>query len=284
MAMNKQKLLLLLGGGVLFCAIFFFGRTVPPKKNITAMASQPVQRPKLTTEDVLTNAKKNLTAEQVQKITELENSVVRGDVKNQQIKVYAQLADFWKNDENRPDISAYYKGQQGLLDNSEKDLTFAAQLLLTGVLVSDNDPSMQTWMATNAKRFFDKAIELNPSNDSSTIGLGACYMFGNISDNPMQGILPVRAIAEKNPNNLFAQKILGLGGIKSGQYENAIKRFETVLKINPNDMEALLNLAETYDRMGEKEQAIKWYKTILPKINIPDAKKEIQARIETLQH
>lgn len=251
---------------------------------MSEMAMQPMQRPKLTTEEVLTTAKKNLTSEQTEKITQLENSVVRGDVKQQQIKVYAQLADFWKNEQNRPDISAYYKGQQGLLDNSEKELTFAAQLLLTGVLVSDNDLGMQTWMATNAKTFFDKAIELNPSNDSSKIGLGACYMFGNISENPMQGILPVREIAEKNPDNVFAQKILGLGGIKSGQYENAIKRFQAVLKINPNDMEALLNLAETYDRMGEKADAIKWYKTILPKINIPEAKKEIQARIETLQH
>ncbi|PZP51678.1 MAG: hypothetical protein DI598_02655 [Pseudopedobacter saltans] len=273
----------MIGGAVLFCAIFFFGRTVPPKKKMPPMAAQGMQQQKLTTEDVLTVAKKNLTAAEQERITELENSVVRGDVKNQQLKVYAQLADFWKNKENRPDISAYYKGQEGLLDNSEKDLTFAAQLLLRGVLVSDNDPAMQTWMAATAKTFFDKAIELNPNNDSSKIGLGACYMFGNISDNPMQGILPVREIAEKNPDNVFAQKILGLGGVKSGQYENAIKRFESVLKIDPNDMEALLNLAETYDRMGDKTNAIKWYKTILPKINIPEARKELQERIQVLQ-
>ncbi len=281
--MNKQKFLFLAGGAVLFCAIFFFGRTTPPKKKMPAVPMQGMQRPRLTDEDVLANAKKNLTVEQLQKITELENSVVRGDVKNQQRKVYAQLSDFWKNGQNRPDISAYYKGQEGLLDNSEKELTFAAQLLLTGVLVSDNDPAMQTWMAANAKTFFNKAIELNPNNDSSRIGLGACYMFGNISDNPMQGILPVREIAEKHPDNIFAQKILGLGGIKSGQYENAIKRFQAVLKINPNDVEALLNLAETYDRMGEKAEAVKWYKEILPKINIPEARKEIQDRIITLQ-
>lgn len=281
--MKKQKLLYLIGGGVLFCAIFFFGRTVPPKKKMPAMAAQGMQQQKLTTEDVLTIAKKNLSPTEQEQITELENSVVRGDVKNQQLKVYAQLSDFWKNKKNRPDISAYYKGQEGLLDNSEKELTFAAHLLLRGVLVSDNDAAMQTWMASNAKTFFDKAIELNPNNDSSKIGLGACYMFGNISNNPMEGILPVRAIAEKNPNNVFAQKILGLGSVKSGQYENAIKRFEAVLKIDPNDMEALLNLAETYDRMGDKTNAIKWYNTILPKINIPEAKKELQDRIKVLQ-
>ncbi|WP_447641733.1 MULTISPECIES: tetratricopeptide repeat protein [Chitinophagaceae] len=282
--MDKQKILFIGGGAVLFCAIFFFGRTIPPKKKIPEMAAmQGMQRPKLTTEDVLTTAKKDLTQDESLNITELENSVVRGDVKAQQTKVYAQLSDFWKNKKNRPDISAYYKGQEGLLDNSEKELTFAAQMLLTGVMASDNDPAMQTWMATNAKMFFDKAIELNPNNDSSRIGLGACYMFGNISDNPMQGILPVREIAEKHPDNIFAQKILGYGGIKSGQYENAVKRFGNVLKIDPNNMEALLNLAETYDRMGDKTNAIKGYQALLPKINIPEAKKELQDRIKALQ-
>ncbi|MFT4202441.1 MAG: tetratricopeptide repeat protein [Chitinophagaceae bacterium] len=281
--MNKQKLLILAGGVFLFCVIFFFGNTIPPKKKIPDMPMQGAQRPKLTTEEVLVSAKKSLTQEETTRITELENSVVRGDVQKQQSKVYEQLADFWKNKKNRPDISAYYTGQQGLLDNSEKELTFAAHLLLTGVLVSDSDPAMQTWLATNAKTFFDKAIELDPNNDSSKIGLGACYMFGNISDNPMQGILPVREIAEKHPDNVFAQKILGLGGIKSGQYENAVKRFEAVLKINPGDMEAIINLAETYDRMGEKAEAIKWYKDLLPKINIPEARKEIQERIQALQ-
>ena len=281
--MNKQKLLYLIGGAVLFCILFFFGRTTPPKKKMPQMPSQAMKLQKLSTDDVLAIAKKNISTADQEHLTQLENSVVRGDVKEQQRKVYAQLADYWKNKQNRPDISAYYKGQEGLLDNSEKELTFAAHLLLRGVLVSDNDASMQTWMATNAKTFFDKAIELNPNNDSSKIGLGACYMFGNISENPMQGILPVREIAEKNPNNVFAQKILGLGGIKSGQYENAIKRFDAVIKIDPNDMEALLNLAETYDRMGDKVNAIKWYNIILPKINIPEAKKELQDRIKVLQ-
>lgn len=237
----------------------------------------------ISTDEVIAKAKQHLTAEQTTQITELENSVVRGDVKSQQEKVYGQLANFWTKDMGRPDLGAYYTGQEGLLENSEKKLTFAAHLLLNGVLVSDSDPAMQNWLATNAKTFFDKALEINPSNDSTKIGIGACYMFGNISDNPMQGILPVREIAEKDPKNIFAQMILGMGGIKSGQYENAVKRFQAVLAVDPTNLEATLNLAETYDRLGDKANAIKWYKDVQDKINVPDAKKEIEERIKALQ-
>jgi cytochrome c-type biogenesis protein CcmH/NrfG len=99
----------------------------------------------------------------------------------------------------------------------------------------------------------------------------------------MQGILPVRAIAEKDPKNIFAQMILGMGGIKSGQYENAVKRFQAVLAVDPSNLEATLNLAETYDRLGDKTNAVKWYKVVLDKIEVPDAKKEIEERIKALQ-
>ena len=119
---------------------------------------------------------------------------------------------------------------------------------------------MQHWLATQAKELFEIALKLNPQNDSSKIGLGACYMFGNISENPMQGILAIKEIADKNPNNIYAQMMLGLGGVQSGQYDKAIERFLNVVKKQPDNIEAILNLAQVYDRQSDKANAVKWYK------------------------
>ncbi len=99
----------------------------------------------------------------------------------------------------------------------------------------------------------------------------------------MKGIAPIRAIVEKNPDNVFGQFILGLGGIKSGQYDKAIERFKIVVEKQPNNLEAVLNLAETYDRKGEKGNAVKWYKEVKQKIPNPEAQKELDARIKALQ-
>lgn len=281
--MKKQQLFVVGGGIILFSVIYFLGNTIPPKRPAApeAMATHPHKT--LTTEDVLSVAKSKLPPDQQQTLAQLENSVVRGDIQAQQIKTYNQLSDQWLNDYHRSDIGAYYAGLAGDLEKSEKKLTFAAHLLLNNVMLGDSEPEMQTWMAENAKQFFDKALVINPSNDSSRIGRGACYMFGNISDNPMQGILPVREIAEKNPENIYAQMILGMGGIKSGQYDNAVKRFTHILQLQPDNLEAALNLAETYDRMGDKPNAVKWYKTVKDKIAIPEAKKEIEERINNMQ-
>ena len=236
----------------------------------------------LTTEQVLAKYQQGLDTQQVQKLIQLQNSVVRGDVHEQQLHLDHQLAAYWKDSLHHEDIGAYYTGEAAKLENSEKNLTFAAHLLLDNMMTS-SDVSMQRWLATRAKELFDKALTINPNNDSSKIGIGACYMFGNISDNPMQGILAVKEIADKNPDNMYAQMMLGMGGIQSGQYDKAIERFLTVVKKQPDNIEAILNLAGVYERTGDKANAVKWYKEALKFIQIPEAKKEIEERIKSLQ-
>jgi len=203
-------------------------------------------------------------------------------VRNQQVHVYHQLASYWMDSLHRDIPGAYYTGEAAKLESSEKNLTFAAHLLVDNMM-SASDLPMQKWLATQAKELFEKALSINPGNDSSKIGVGVCYMFGNISDNPMQGILAIRAIADKDPDNLYAQMMLGLGGIQSGQYDKAAERFLAVVNKQPENIEAILNLAGVYERLGQKEEAVKWYKNALNLIQLPQARKDIEERIKSLQ-
>ncbi len=281
--MKKQQWILISIAIVLFIGLYCFGKTVnsnKPSPVAESTSSKPVSN--LTTQSVLLNYKKNLNPEQLQKLTQLENSVVRGDVHAQQIQIDHQLATYWADSLRKEEIGAYYAGEAGKLENSEKSLTFAAYLLLDNML-STSDAAMQHWLATQAKELFEIALKLNPQNDSSKIGLGACYMFGNISDNPMQGILAVKEIADKDPSNAYAQMMLGLGGIQSGQYDKAIERFLNVINLQPGNLEAILNLAQVYDRQNNKADAVKWYKEALKYIQVSEAKNEIQTRIKSLQ-
>lgn len=282
--MKRQQLILVVSGLLLFGALFFFGKTVDPNKknNKPTPAAADAHDHAIEFNDILVEAKKLITPAQQQRITALENSVVRGDVKEQQLHVYHQLARFWKDSANIYILYAWYTGEAAKLDNSEKSLTFAAQLYVDNLLAV-SEPDKQHWLAENAKVLLEKALEINPTNDSSKIGLGACYMLGNISDNPMEGILPVRAIAEKNPDNLYAQLVLGLGGKKSGQYAKAIERFEIIVKKQPSNWEAMWNLAECYELKGDKGTAIEWYEKVKKLIANPDAKKELDSRIKQLK-
>lgn len=284
--MKKQQLILIGSGVVLFCLIYFFGQTIPPSVKkptgaAAAAANSGAENP-INAKTVMTAAKQQLTADQQAYVNKLEAAVVRGDVKEQQIKVYRQIASFWKDSAHMLLPFAYYTGLASKLENSEKSLTFAAHYFLEG-LRQQSDTELKRWMAGEAKELFEKALVLNPTNDSTKVGLGSCYLFGNISPTPMEGIQRILEVANRDPENMYAQFMLGLGGIQSGQFDKAIERLSKVVAKQPRNLEAVLNLAEAYERSGDKKNAIKWYEESKSFFKEKEILKEIDLRIADLK-
>ena len=237
----------------------------------------------VTTQSLLDGAKTALTANQKISLLSVENQLVKSKSNSDSLKVYKQLALFWADSAHRVEPYLYYTYSAALLENSEKSLTFAAQQLIDNLTTPEAPPAVLNWIAMNAKVLLEKALVINPNNDSTKINLGACYLFGNISDNPMQGILKVKEVVDKNPQNIYGQLILGLGGKKSGQYPKAIERFIAILKLDPNNMEAMVNLAECYELTDQKALAIDWYTKIKIMVKNPAAKEAIEKRIKELK-
>lgn len=285
--MKKQQFILAASGVLLLIVLYFFGNTIPPKKKSAAPAAESASSSKpLDVQDILQASKSTLSAEQLSYVNRLENAVVRGDVKNQQLSVYRQLAAFWRDSVQHAFLpAAYYLGETAKLENSEKNLTFAAQLFLNNLRGQDN-PALKTWMATQAKELFERALALNPNNDSSKIGLGGSYIFGSAAGNPqevMQGIQKILEVARRDSSNMYAQFMLGLGGIESGQFDKAIERLSRVVEHEPKNLKAMLTLAEAYERKGDKAGAVKWYEGSKKLIANPDMIKEIDEHIKSLQ-
>ena len=287
--MKRQQYLVAGTGVLVLLALYFFGQTVPPhqKPNATASGASGTSLVKsIGLQEIQQASQARLSPAQLSYVNRLQQSVVRGDVKVQQIKADRQLADFWKD--SVADgflLYAYYTGEAAKLENSEKSLTFAAQLFLQSLRGQD-DPALKGWMATNAKELFEKTLELNPGNDSSKVGLGASYIFGSQADNPtevMQGIQRILEVARRDSANMYAQFMLGLGGIESGQFDKAIERLTTVVRHQPANIEAILLLAEVHQRKGEKADAVKWYEAAKKLINNKEMIQAIDQRIKTLQ-
>jgi len=278
--LKKQQLILVGSGVVLLCLIYFFGRTIPPKKN-PGVAAAAANSKEVDINSILAASRQQLTPSQQAHIAQLETAVVRGDVKEQQVKVYRQLAAFWKDSAHLLLPFGYYTGEAAKLENSQKSLTFAAQFFLDGIRRQEN-PDLQRWMGLEAKDLFEKALQLDPGNDSLKIGLGSCYLFGNISESPMQGIMMIREVAEKHPDNMYAQFMLGMGGMVSGQFDKAIDRLLKVAQHEPENTEAILMLADAYERTNDKANAVKWYQAGKKNLSDPDVVKAIDERIKLL--
>jgi len=92
-----------------------------------------------------------------------------------------------------------------------------------------------------------------------------------------------REVAERDPHNMYAQMMLGIGGVMTGQFDKAIDRFKKVIDHQPGNLEAILNLAEAYEQKGDKGSAIQWYERSKQLIKNPEIQKELDARINSLR-
>ena len=280
--MKKPQIIVVVLAIALFCTLYFW---VPRHKTIESAASITTDNQEFTSTSVLETAKLGLSPEQKLTLLSIENQFNSSKTPKDSIAVIAQLSRFWADSAQKLGPYLYYTYSAALLENSEKSLTFAAQQLVDNLTNQEAPPAFLKWIAGNAKVLLDKALIMNPNNDSAKINLGACYLFGNISDNPMKGILKIKEIVDKNPHNIYGQMILALGGKKSGQNQKAIERFLIILKDQPNNMEALINVAECYELTNQKDLALEYYEKAKKanQMNIPGLNGAIDKRIQQLK-
>jgi len=280
----KKQLIYTLGGLITVILLFVFGRTIAPKNN-SALPVASVSKV-FNINQFIEEEKSHLTQSQVITLSRLENSVIRGDVNSQQIVANTQLANFWKDSIHSFEPYVYYLSEAAKLDKSEKNLTFAAQLILDN-LRGEQDEAKLNWKAEQAIALFEKAIELNPENDDLKVGLGSCYVFGKGRiggpQESMKGIQLLLSVVRKDSTNMKAQMMLGVGGYVSGQYDKAIERLQKVVIAQPNNLEAIAFLADAYAAKGDKAEAIKWYLISKRLVNDPHYSQEVDERIKLLR-
>lgn len=136
--MNKVQLIIIAVGVLLVAGLFRFGRkAVKPSEAKTIVQSSAQNE--LTTDSILFHAKEILKPYQITWINDLEQSVIRGDVKSQKLNVYHQIAHFWKDSIGYFEPYIWYEAEAARLENSEKSLTFAAHLLLENLRSEESE-------------------------------------------------------------------------------------------------------------------------------------------------
>ncbi len=280
---KKTQWIAVAASAALLFGIFIFGKFTPGHKEHEGHdhAKEKAASKGFDITIYMSELKKTMTPTQSAYLTSLEDALTRGDLVTQRKANYQSLSNFWRDSIQSFLPYVYYLGEKAKLENSEKNLNFAAHSLLEE-LRGVTDQGLKTWMANQANDLFTRSLKINPNNDSAIIGQGSTFFFG-ASGAPMEGIMKIRAVSEKDPNNVFAQFMLGYGGMVSGQNEKAIERFKKVVELDPGNKEAVFLLAELYERSGDKQQAKAWYQEGLKNISNPELIKAIEEKINSLK-
>lgn len=261
---------------------YFFGNTVPPKKPGSeapvAGSSAPHAVKPVSFDSVLHAARETVPAHANEEIKDIETQIAAIGDSSQMAVLFDSLARIWQGHNQIP-VAAYYHLLAGKLENSEKKLTFAAQLFLELARKATSEEA-QAWSGQMAIEGFSRVLKIDPENDSAKVSLAECYIGTGAT---MQGVMMLREVAEKDPDNVPANLILGQQGIVSGQLDKAIGRFETVLSQEPDNLEGLLGLAEAHKNKGDKAKAIELLEKAKLVMNNPEFSKDIDQYIKTFK-
>jgi tetratricopeptide (TPR) repeat protein len=281
--LRKQQWMVVAAGSVLLFSLFVFGRFTPAHDHAhePAETSKPASSSNFDFNQYMSNLKKDLTPSQSAYLSSLEDAISRGDLISQKKQNFQAMSDFWRDSARAFTPYIYYLGEKAKLENSEKSMNFAAHSMLEE-LRGIQDPALKSWMANQANQLFKKSLELNPNNDSTIVGQGSTFFFG-AEGASMEGIMNIRKVVERDPNNVFAQFMLGYGGMISGQNDKAIERFLKVTSLEPENTESIFLLAEVYERDGKKKEAKAWYEKGLTKVKNPDLVKALEEKINSLK-
>jgi tetratricopeptide (TPR) repeat protein len=193
-------------------------------------------------------AKKGFADNTNKMILQLENELsdLSGNEKELKIK---ELAEVYANNNQFTVAALYYLS--GSADDA-KEYILAAEAFRKAYK-NTSDSSLMPTLIEKATTCFQSALEKDPNNLDAKSGLGSCIV--DAGQNPMQGIQLLLAVVKVDSLNLNANLNLGLFSMKSGQFDKAIKRFETVAKLKPN-AEIYGMLADAYEQTGNNEAAI----------------------------
>jgi tetratricopeptide (TPR) repeat protein len=276
-------------GVVLIVALYWGGNTIPPLKKPVADMQRPnsggavavghASAPPFSFDSLATSLRAKLPGKIADSVKTFDSELRAIHDSSKMSGVFLQLSEVWGRAQ-QPKMAAYYSARSAKLEKSEKKLTFAGQFFLQ-LMENEHSASDQAWEAAEAVSCLEQSLKINPDNEDTKLALATGYIEG--TGEPMRGVQILLAVTREKPNDVPANMLLGRMSIQSGQFDKAIGRFETVLKTEPENKEALYFLAQAWEGKGDKKKAIELLEKCKKIVNDPAFSKEIDQKISSLK-
>jgi tetratricopeptide (TPR) repeat protein len=147
----------------------------------------------------------------------------------------------------KQEIGAFEEAVE-LLDRALKiEPTFLPALYRKGQIYEEWDQRQE------AIRAYQKALEIEPAHEGALLGLGSVYSKSNRNDRAIQEYKKLAALRPNDPEVLFK---IALEYWYIQELPKSAEYYRKVIEIDPDHMQAHLNLISVYERMKDWENAI----------------------------
>jgi tetratricopeptide (TPR) repeat protein len=220
-----------------------------------------------------------LSPEQQKQIAGLKVTLQQAKTEAQQVSALEKLASAFIGAE-KYDSAAYYAANYADKHATLSHVLRAGQLYFEAQTYAINVKKGQI-LGDKARTYFEKALSLDPNNLLVKTNMAMTYVD---TPTPMKGISLLREVIEQEPTFVPAIFNLGILAIKSNQFGKGQERFTQILKLEPNNYKAALNLGFCLAQLDKKEEAKKVLKRVVNESKDAEETKAANELLAEMQH
>lgn len=245
--MRKEQLIVVASALALFL-VLYFGCDVTSRQQQKETQNQALKAEAVDIDGLVKEALKMLSPEE----RATAEGLLAAD-KARDVAALKQISGLF-HDHKAEVAAAHFAEKVAEVENTEGAWSVAGANFYLA-LTQSTDKNVRDFCTKHAVSAFQNAISLNPSVLDHRINLALCYTENPPQDNPMQGILLLRDLDQQNPENVAVNYQLARMAVRTGQWDRAAGRLETIFKKEPNNRRAACLAVEVYQGLGDAKKA-----------------------------
>lgn len=229
------------------------------------------------------------TSISVDSSTETEEAHIR-ELSDSEAQLISDLKEHFKNQNNTQksatfadslagifaelnylDSAAVYREQALQLASNQDRLLQAAEAHFEAYSYSLDLKEQEYW-GQKARSYFQQLLDIDPQMNDAKAKIALTYL----PQQPMQAVVLLREVLEKDPDNVLALYNLGLLSLQSNQFDRAVQRFEKLIAVDSTNLEGQFYLGVAYFESGNRDRALAQFL----KVQEMDGDEEIKANTE----
>jgi len=272
----KNQIALITISLLLVFLLFFFGRTIKNKENLTNFMSDSGE---FDVQAYINESKQRLMIIPKDSLALLESLFASRKPDSSKLVYLSQIVNIWENSGNFA-VASEYQRRTAVFDSTSVQWEKAGDMLFEAFKTVP-DTSVRSYLLQRSIESFSNASSIDTTNESATIKLAETYIDG--TNNIMAGVTLLLDVVKRNPENISANLILGRLAVVSGQYDKAITRLTGILDREPENVEALFYIAGAFEKTGQKQKAISYYKICQKLVKNPAINQQIDNYLKNLK-
>jgi tetratricopeptide (TPR) repeat protein len=251
--MNRNQIFIVLGAVLLLSILYFAFDKLPPKqRDLEKSRLLNIEATGLT--NLVNDAMPQLDAEQKTIIEAIKMDIEKSGADTlKKIERLKSMAGTWY-EFGFPSISGTYAEEIANLEKT--DISWSMTGTTFALCVKNaKDEKEKEFCSKRAIKAFENAISISPDNVDARINLAICYVDKPLQDDPMKGILMLRDLSTKYPQNVAVLNQLAKLAVQTNQFDKALSRLESALLIEPENQTTICLIATVYKQLGNEVKA-----------------------------